>query len=148
MNHQFKDTVKTIIMHFFVITVCVMFVISAANALFTGFNYTITPDFPWVMMLTGLLGALPSLLFCFRNEPTKKQFILHVILHYFAIEAVIMTEGGILGWYTNFEEGLVVFGMILIVYALAWLFSFLTDKNDANKINAALKEFNNDSFSS
>ena len=136
---------RLVIMHFFIITVCAMFVIAATNTLFSGgFNYPIDASFPWVMMLTGLLGSLPSLLFFFRNEPTKKQFYIRVVIHFFAIEAVILIEGRILGWYSTFEYMLIIATMVLVVYALVWVFSYISDRTAAVNINKALQSFNND----
>ena len=116
MSENLKSMCRMVIMQFFIITVCAMFVIAATNTLFSGgMNYPIDATFPWVMMLTGLLGSLPSLLFFFRNEPTKKQFYIRVVIHFFAIEAVMLIEGRILGWYSTFEYMLIkVFEVRLI----------------------------------
>ncbi len=145
MSENVKSMFRLVIMHFFIITVCAMFVIAATNTLFFGgFNYPIDASFPWVMMLTGLLGSLPSLLFFFRNEPTKKQFYIRVVIHFFAIEAVILIEGRILGWYSTFEYMLIIATMVLVVYALVWVFSYISDRTAAVNINKALQSFNND----
>lgn len=145
MSENVKSMFRLVIMHFFIITVCAMFVIAATNTLFSGgFNYPIDASFPWVMMLTGLLGSLPSLLFFFRNEPTKKQFYIRVVIHFFAIEAVILIEGRILGWYSTFEYMLIIATMVLVVYALVWVFSYISDRTAAVNINKALQSFNND----
>lgn len=145
MKSNIKELIHYTIMVFFIITVCVMFVISAANALFAeGFGYRINAAFPWEMMLTGLLGALPTLVFCFRGEPTKRQFYTRVALHFLMIEAVILTEGFFLRWITDFSDCAIVALMILIVYALVWLFTILSNKKHADHINRALKSFNQD----
>ncbi len=145
MSENVKSMARVIIMQFFIITVCAMFVIAASNTLFSGgLNYPIDASFPWVMMLTGVLGSLPSLLFFFRNEPTKKQFYIRVIIHFFAIEAVILIEGRILGWYSTFGNMLIIAAMVLAVYALVWVFSYISEKTLAVNINKALQNFNND----
>ena len=145
MSENVKSMARVIIMQFFIITVCAMFVIAASNTLFSGgLNYPIDASFPWVMMLTGVLGSLPSLLFFFRNEPTKKQFYIRVIIHFFAIEAVILIEGRILGWYSTFGNMLIIAAMVLAVYALVWVFSYISEKPLAVNINKALQNFNND----
>ena len=144
MSENVKSMARVIIMQFFIITVCAMFVIAASNTLFSGgLNYPIDASFPWVMMLTGVLGSLPSLLFFFRNEPTKKQFYIRVIIHFFAIEAVILIEGRILGWYSTFGNMLIIAAMVLAVYALVWVFSYISEKTLAVNINKALQNYNN-----
>lgn len=139
-----KDIIKMVIMHFFIITVCVMFVISFINVLTNNTFYYLTADFPWVIMLTGLLTALPSILLYFKTEPTKKQFIIRVIIHFIIIESIVMVEGVLFKWYTSLFEAILIFGMIIIVYVLVWLFSYITNLSTAKGINEALKRFNNE----
>ena len=62
-----REVIKAVITHFFVITVAVMFVISAQNLIIGGPDYKYPAEYPWVIMLTGLLGALPTFLFYFKK---------------------------------------------------------------------------------
>lgn len=143
MKDKIKDILRLAVSHFFIITVCVMFVVSAANLLFyKDFNYSIDGTFPWVMMLTGLLGALPTLLYYFPKEPTRKQFYIRVALHYLLINAVILGEGRLLGWFSTVPQMLIIAAMILAVYGLVWLFSIIAEKTQADNINKALQRFN------
>ena len=145
MKDKIKDILRLAVSHFFIITVCVMFVVSAANLLFyKDFNYSIDGTFPWVMMLTGLLGALPTLLYYFPKEPTRKQFYIRVALHYLLINAVILGEGRLLGWFSTVPQMLIIAAMILAVYGLVWLFSIIAEKTLADNINKALQRFNED----
>ena len=145
MKDKIKDILRLAVSHFFIITVCVMFVVSAANLLFyKDFNYSIDGTFPWVMMLTGLLGALPTLLYYFPKEPTRKQFYIRVALHYLLINAVILGEGRLLGWFSTVPQMLIIAAMILAVYGLVWLFSSIAEKTQADNINKALQRFNGD----
>ncbi|MCI6616477.1 DUF3021 domain-containing protein [Ruminococcus sp.] len=138
-----KDTVKLVISHFFIITTGVLFIISLSNLLFDG-NEPLSPELPWQIFLTGILGALPSFLFSFKNEPTKKQFRLRTVIHFIVIEAVVMTEGALFGWYGNFVGALVFFAVVLAVYLFVWAYSYFMNIHLAKGINAALKRFNED----
>ena len=145
MKDKIKNAVKLAVTQFFVITVCAMFVISASNALFSDvINYPLDWSFPWVMMLTGLLGALPSFILVFINEPTKKQFYRRLAIHFLAIEAVILAEGYILRWYTTFTFMLIVALMVAAVYAMVFFLSLLYEKHKVKNINNALQSFNSD----
>ncbi len=145
MKKELKDVARFMLSQFFIITVCVMFVITAANTLFSGgFNYPIDGSFPWVMMLTGFLGSLPSCLFYFKEEPSKKKFYLRMLLHYLVLNAVILGEGRLLRWYSGFSEMLVIAASILTVYLLVWVFSLISQTNTSRSINKALEEFNVD----
>lgn len=138
-----KDTVKIVITHFFIISTGVLFIISLSNLLFDG-NEPLSSELPWQIFLTGILGALPSFLFYFKNEPTKNQFRLRTVIHFIVIEAVVMTEGALFGWYGNFVGALVHFVAIIAVYLFVWVYSYFMNMHLARDINAALKRFNED----
>lgn len=138
-----KDTVKLVISHFFIISTGVFFVMSLSNLLFEG-NEPLSPELPWEIFLTGILGALPSFLFSFKNEPTKKQFRVRTVIHFIVIETVVMTEGALFGWYGGLADALVLFVVILAVYLFVWAYSYFMNMHLARDINAALKRFNED----
>lgn len=138
-----RDTVKLVITHFFIISTGVLFIISLSNLLFDG-NEPLKPELPWQILLTGLLTALPSLLFSFKKEPTKKQFQLRVAIHFIVIETIVMTEGILFKWYEDFISALVLFFVILAVYIFVWAYSYFMNIHLAKGINAALKRFNED----
>ena len=145
MNNDYKFIIKLIISQFFMITVCVMLV-TAILDLITG-NVALGGSekaYPWIAMLTGLAGALPSVLFFFREEPTKFQFYRRVAVHIVLIEALKLIEGAVLNWYSNFSGALLIFAAILAVYLLVWFFTMLLNRNAADGINKALQEFNAD----
>ena len=135
-----KEAIKLVVEHFFMITVGVLF--------FTSFGHigaeSIPSFYPWMVLLSGVAGSVPTLLFYFRTEPTKKQFIVRVILHFVVIVTLIMTLGFIFGWYTDFSEGLIILGVILAVYASVWFLSYKLNVSMANNINDALNRLNDD----
>ena len=138
-----KDTVKLVISHFFIISTGVFFVMSLSNLLFEG-NEPLSPELPWEILLTGILGALPSFLFYFKNEPTKKQFRVRTVIHFFVIETVVMTEGALFEWYGSLADALILFVVVLAVYLFVWAYSYFMNLHLARDINTALKRFNED----
>lgn len=137
-----KDAIKMVVTHFFVICVAMLFFTSVGNLLE---GVTALPiAYPFQVMITGLLTAVPSLLFCFKNEPSKKQFYLRFFIHYCIIEAIVMTEGALLGWYSDFINALVVFVIVMLVYAVVLLYSHYVDSDTANNINKALNRFHDE----
>ena len=135
-----KEAIKLVVEHFFMITVGVLFFTSLG---FIGAE-TIPSFYPWMVLLSGIAGAIPTLLFYFRTEPTKKQFIIRVILHFIVIVTLIMTLGFVFGWYTNLLEGLIILGVILAVYASVWFLSYKLNASQAKNINDALNRLNDD----
>lgn len=141
----YKFIIKLVVSHFFIITVCVMLVTSVLNLITGSVNLGGNETaYPWIVMLTGIAGALPSVLFYFRDEPTKFQFYRRVAVHFALIEALILIEGAVLEWYSGFSGALLIFAAVLVVYALVWLFTMLLNRSAADNINKALREVNTD----
>ena len=135
-----KDMLKVVFQHFLMITVGVLFFTSIGHI----DSESLPPFYPWAVMLSGVVGSVPSLLFYFKNEPSRCQFVVRVILHFIFIGIAIMTLGYLFGWYTNLSEGISVFIGIVIVYILVWVLSFWLDHAQAKNINDALKRLNDD----
>ena len=138
-----KDTIKMVFSHFFIITVCVTTVIGVTNLFvpdFAGYPR----EFPLHMLLIGATSALPSFLFHFKKEPTRKQFIIRMILHFICIMAVVLGEGFILGWYDNIVDMAIVAGCVVLVYLAVWFITLRSDSKTEQNINEALKKLNKD----
>lgn len=137
-----KDAIKLVIMHFFIITVGVLFVISLANTL-DGVEYY-TADYPWGIMLVGAITALPSLIFYSKKEISKKQMKIRFIIHFLVVGAIVLTLGYFWQWYTTIRYAVFVFLMYVFVYVIVLAYSFFIQYKTALSINKALKEFNAD----
>lgn len=137
-----KDTIKLVIMHFFIITVGVMFVISLAN-LSVGVKYY-PADYPWGIMFVGAVTALPSLIFYSKKELSVKQMKIRLVIHFFIVGAIVLTIGYLWQWYTTIGYALIVFLMYMFVYALVLAYSYFIQYRTASSINEALREFNAD----
>ena len=138
-----KDTIKMVISHFFIITVCVTAVIGISN-LFSADFQGYPREFPLHMLLVGSTSALPSFLFHFKREPTRKQFILRMVIHFFCIMAVVLGEGFLLGWYDNAVDMAIVAGCVTLVYLAVWFITVRSDNKTEQGINEALKKLNED----
>lgn len=138
-----KETIKMAISHFFIITVCVMAAIGFSN-LIAGNTSSYPKEFPLHMLLIGATSALPSLLFYFKSEPTRRQFVLRVVLHFFCIITVVLGEGYLLRWYGSFAEAAIIAGIVVAVYIAVWLITLHSNNKAEQGINEALKNFNND----
>lgn len=134
-----KATIKMIVGHFLVICVAVMFFTSTLN-LILGNKY-LPICYPFQILLTGLITAVPSALFYFKNEPSKKQFYLRFLIHFCIIETIVMIEGSLFGWYSDIGEAIIVFVIVILVYLAVLLYSRFEDANTAKNINNALERF-------
>lgn len=138
-----KDAIKLVIMHFFIITVGVMFVISLANLLAGGVKYY-PADYPWGIMFVGAVTALPSLIFYSKKELSVKQMKIRLVIHFSIVGAIVLTIGYLWQWYTTIGYAIIVFLMYMFVYALVFAYSYFIQYRTASSINEALKKFNAD----
>lgn len=138
-----KDTIKMAISHFFIITVCVTAAIGISNY-FVPDHSGYPKEFPLHLLLIGVTSALPSLLFYFKKEPTRRQFVIRVILHFCCIMAVVLGEGWLLGWYESVTDMLSVGAVVVIVYLAVWIITVRVNKNAEDGMNRALKNLNSD----
>lgn len=137
-----KDTIKTLITHFFVITVSVLFVISLATAL-NGVKYY-PASYPWMILLTGVLTALPSLIFYSKKELSKKSYIIRTVIDFLINGSIVMILGYLWKWYTTFGYAILVFLMYVFVYVIVCAYSYFVQYQTAQSINKALERFNSD----
>lgn len=137
-----KEKIKTLITHFFVITVSVLFVISLANTI-DGAKYY-PSSFPWTVLLTGLLTALPSFVFFSKKELSKKNFAVRLVLNFLINGSIVLFLGYLWKWYTTFGYAMIVFAMYVFVYAIVIAYSYFVQYRTAKSINEALKKFNAD----
>lgn len=137
-----KDTIKTLITHFFVITVSVLFVISLANLIAGVECYP--ASYPWMVLITGALTALPSLIFFSKKELNKKSYRIRTIINFLINGSIVLILGYLWKWYTTFGYALLVFFMYVFVYVIVCAYSYFIQYQTARSINNALKKFNSD----
>lgn len=137
-----KDTIKTLITHFFVITVSVLFVISLANSIEGVECYP--ASYPWMVLITGVLTTLPSLIFFSKKELNKKSYRIRTVINFLINGSIVMILGYLWRWYTDFGYALLVFLMYVFVYAIVCAYSYFVQYHTAQSINKALEKFNAD----
>lgn len=142
-----RDLMKYLISQFFVITVGVLVITSLPNlgATINGEETVVYNAFyPYMVIFTGFLSSLPSVLLWFREEPTKKQCYTRMAMHFVAVEVIVMLEGLWFEWYKNATEAIKLFGLVILVYLFVYMYSYYTNKDTAEAINDALARFNQD----
>lgn len=140
--NNIKEAIKMVVSHFFVITVAVLIFTTLGKSINGVKEYPIY--YVWQVVLTGVVGALPSFIFYSRKELTKKQWIVRYVVHFFVIETVILTEGWIFDWYSGFLSALIIAFVVILVYAVVYAYSYFVKFNTVKRVNSALKDFNKD----
>lgn len=135
-----KESIRFVVMNFFVITVGVLFVISFATTL-GGVEYYPT-EYPWMILLTGLLTSFPALIYHSKKELSEKQLKIRFVIHFIVVAGIVMTLGYIWKWYESLGYAVIVFLMYMFVYAIVMAYSYFIQYRTAISINKALKDFN------
>lgn len=135
-----KESIRFVVMNFFVITVGVLFVISLATTL-VGVEYYPT-EYPWMILLTGLLTSFPALIYHSKKELSEKQLKVRFVIHFIVVAGIVMTLGYIWKWYESLGYAVIVFLMYMFVYAIVMAYSYFIQYRTAISINKALKDFN------
>lgn len=137
-----KNVIKLVATHFFIITVCVLAV--------TGLSYILDGEksiplyYPFLVIGIGLATALPSAIFYFKKEPTKKQIYKRIPFHLLCIETIVLTVGYFIGWYNSFSSAIPIALSVIFIYLIVFLSTLFTHRNAVKDINKALEKYNSD----
>lgn len=93
---------------------------------------------PMAILGTGVLCALPSLVFMGFDELGKKKFLCRLVLHAVCEYFVVALAGFWFGWYSELSGLLYVSASYVCIYAFVWGLTLWLGKQDEKKINAAL----------
>lgn len=97
----------------------------------------------WQIASLSLIIAIFNTIFFSKDQLNKKEFIVRMIIHYILINVVIIGGSYIFDWNDNSINqiiGLMI--IILCVYAFVFLVTYKSDKNDAEKLNEKISEYN------
>ncbi len=95
---------------------------------------------PLSMVLTGLICAVPSTLVADFEGRKKPVSFIGLILHFLSILIIVSMCGYFFHWYDTVTEYLVIAAMYVVIYFFVWAVSLWLTRNEATKINAALKD--------
>lgn len=88
----------------------------------------------------GLLSTLPSVVYISKNEYSTKEYVIRAIIHYILLNIVVLSFGYVFNYYSTFNDGMIVFITILIVFICVHLSQIIFNKSEANKINKVLED--------
>ncbi|MDE6731960.1 MAG: DUF3021 domain-containing protein [Oscillospiraceae bacterium] len=93
---------------------------------------------PCAALITALITVIFSI--CSRETSTKKEFYIGIAIHYILLCAAMVFFGTTFGW-VNFDlEGVMIIVIsTAAIYAFTFVGAYLSSKNDAKKLNEALR---------
>ena len=123
---------------FFYITTCVLF-ICAANIQLSGGD-VISANTLWQIMLSGFVTSLVTVFFRPSEWDGGRAGIIKIVIHYFALCAVMILFGCWFGWMDFDLHGIIMMVIsVAVVYFLVYFASYWLDKKQADEINRKLK---------
>ena len=96
--------------------------------------------------LFGLVAVIPSLATYSRKEPTPKQMLYRLFIHFLLLEVLILLFAYITHLLTSVSIAISIFSAVFIIDVSVQLIHWLNDRRIAGELNKTLREmqFNND----
>ncbi len=133
-----KNVIKLLAIQAVTVSFCIVLgnAIIGVIAHFVGHEIT----YPWYFLasviLTGILSALPTLIFYIKGLP----FIAQIIIHFVLLLGVISLAQIIFGLGFELLDMISLYSIFIITYGLVWIISYQINKLDEKNINRLLEE--------
>jgi len=90
-------------------------------------------------MICSLAADLLSLFFYSTKEISEKEMRLRIIIHFVALEAVLLTLANVMGWVVGSLSTIILAFQIAVISVIVRFLSWKDDSKVANRINGKLK---------
>lgn len=95
----------------------------------------------YIIMAFSFLSVLIGFILYSPNDISEKNMRIRMVIHFFTLEILLITLGGILGIVTSGLDVIILALQIAVIYFIVRLLSWQNDKREAQKINEKLKTF-------
>ena len=126
------------------ITAGVLMAAAAYITIFWGTEAKISAMILWQVLIVSAVCSVPVLLFAADNgkELSKRGMFVRQFLYFLFVNVVVLGLGSLFDWFgfRNVSMVLVMEAMIIAVYALVNVVSYLSDRAAAQNMNEKLQE--------
>ena len=126
------------------ITAGVLMAAAANITIFWGTEAKISAMILWQVLIVSAVCSVPVLLFAADNgkELSKRGMFVRQLLYFLFVNVVVLGLGSLFDWFEfrNVSMVLVMEAMIIAVYALVNVVSYLSDRAAAQNMNEKLQE--------
>ena len=126
------------------ITAGVLMAAAAYITIFWGAEAKISAMILWQVLIVSAVCSVPVLLFAADNgkELSKRGMFVRQFLYFLFVNVVVLGLGSLFDWFEfrNVSMVLVMEAMIIAVYALVNVVSYLSDRAAAQNMNEKLQE--------
>lgn len=105
-----------------------------------GYEFALGWEDLLMIVVTGLICAIPSLIWLTEEEMTRGQFIIRLIGHCLLLYGIVAGIGYVAHWYGDPQEFALVSVIYFLVYLFVWLVSYWNGWRNQKRINRALKD--------
>lgn len=99
----------------------------------------------YILMAFSFISALTGLILYSPNDLSEKKMRIRIIIHFFALEVLLICLASVLGIVDNAGDGIILGLQIAVIYFLVRLLSWRNDKKEAQMINEKLMALRKDS---
>ena len=96
------------------------------------------------IVLTGALCSVVTVFLICKENISKKEFFIRVVIHCLCLYLVVMLFGKLFTWYTTLKGFLLVTLLYFLIYVFVWVSTRFLQKQDDDKINKALGDIRDD----
>ncbi|MNW49390.1 hypothetical protein D3C74_268060 [compost metagenome] len=140
---KYSELIKEMIRDFLIIFASIIIIIAILRQIFApDVNFELKTIF--TIMAFSFLGALTGIILYTSHAISENKMRLRVILHFFFLEALLISLAVILNLIHSPLDILILALEIAAVYAIVRLLTYKNDKKEAQKINERLKTFKNE----
>jgi hypothetical protein len=141
---KFTDYIKKLIIDYFIIFAIIVIFLTILRQIFLPYNYLELKDI-FICMIGALLGDLPSLIFYSPKEISEKEMRIRIIIHFVALEAVLLTFGCVVRLANGIIPTIIFAFQIAVIYVFVRFLSWMDDRKAAYRINEKLKAMKDES---
>ena len=135
---ELKDFIKKLFRNYFIIFAIVVICITLLRQIFSPHEYFELKDI-YKYMICSLAADLLSLFFYSTKEISEKEMRLRIIIHFVALEAVLLTLANVMGWVVGSLSTIILAFQIAVISVIVRFLSWKDDSKVANRINGKLK---------
>ena len=139
-----KEKMKLLLDIFGKITAGVLMAAAAYITIFWGTEAKISAMILWQVLIVSAVCSVPVLLFAADNgkELSKRGMFVRQLLYFLFVNVVVLGLGSLFDWFEfrNVSMVLVMEAMIIAVYVLVNVVSYLSDRAAAQNMNEKLQE--------
>ena len=139
-----KEKINIMLMIFTRVVTAIFLIASIYITYFFGSTRVFGSSDIWAIMFIGLVSAVCYIPFLLEINYSKILMVILQIGYFLIINAVTLITGALRGWFTfkNPVNAISFEAVIICVYAIIMIVSYLIDSDSAKKMNQKLEERN------